>query len=332
MATIYEVSELAGVSLATVSRVVNKNARVSDKTKEKVLNAMKELGYKPNSIAQSLASNRSNSIGLLVSELHGPFFGAMMSGIEAELRAAGKHTIIASGHSDEKTEQDSIEFLVGRKCDALILHAEAVSDEFLLELSKGTTPFVIINRIVPGIEEHCISLDNEHGGYLATKYLIERGHTQFAYVSGPNWKKDARDRYAGHLRALAEQGLTQHPKLLVEGNFQQSGGRYGLEQCLSANLPFTALVCGNDEMASGAITRAREADLSVPDDFSIIGFDNIIYADYLFPKLTTIEYPVQKMGQMAAKLILANTYRIETGELTTEFTPRLIERDSCVNL
>ncbi|QTH62764.1 LacI family DNA-binding transcriptional regulator [Psychrosphaera ytuae] len=332
MATIYEVSELAGVSLATVSRVVNKNARVSDKTKEKVLNAMKELGYKPNSIAQSLASNRSNSIGLLVSELHGPFFGAMMSGIEAELRAAGKHTIIASGHSDEKTEQDSIEFLVGRKCDALILHAEAVSDEFLLELSKGTTPFVIINRIVPGIEEHCISLDNEHGGYLATKYLIEKGHTQFAYVSGPNWKKDARDRYAGHLRALAEQGLTQHPKLLVEGNFQQSGGRYGLEQCLSANLPFTALVCGNDEMASGAITRAREADLSVPDDFSIIGFDNIIYADYLFPKLTTIEYPVQKMGQMAAKLILANTYRIETGELTTEFTPRLIERDSCVNL
>lgn len=331
MATIYEVSELAGVSLATVSRVVNKNARVSDKTKEKVLTAMKELGYKPNSIAQSLASNRSNSIGLLVSELHGPFFGAMMSGIEAELRAAGKHTIIASGHSDEKTEQDSIEFLVGRKCDALILHAEAVSDEFLLELSKGTTPFVIINRIVPGLEDHCISLDNEHGGYLATKYLIDKGHTQFAYVSGPNWKKDARDRYAGHLRALAEQGLTQHPKLLIEGNFQQSGGRYGLEQCLSANLPFSALVCGNDEMASGAITRAREADLSVPDDFSIIGFDNIIYADYLFPKLTTVEYPVQKMGQMAAKLILNNTYRIETGELTTEFTPLLIERDSCLH-
>ncbi len=136
MATIYEVSKLAGVSLATVSRVINKNSRVSDKTRQKVEDAMKELGYRPNSIAQSLASNRSNSVGILVSELHGPFFGQMMAGIEAELRAAGKHVIITTGHSEEDKEKDGIEFLISRNCDAIILHVEALSDDYLIDLSK----------------------------------------------------------------------------------------------------------------------------------------------------------------------------------------------------
>lgn len=133
MATIYQVSDLAGVSLATVSRVLNNNARVSDKTRDKVQAAMKELGYRPNSIAQSLASNRSNSIGILVSELDGPIYGQMMAGIESELRASGKHAIITTGYSEEDKEKDGIEFLLSRNCDALILHAEAVSDEYLIE-------------------------------------------------------------------------------------------------------------------------------------------------------------------------------------------------------
>ena len=331
MATIYQVSELAGVSLATVSRVVNKNARVSDKTKAKVVDAMEQLGYRPNSIAQSLASNRSNSVGLLVSELHGPFFGAMMSGIENEFRAAGKHTIIASGHSDENTEKESVEFLIKRNCDALILHAEALSDEYLLHLSKKDTPLIIINRLVKGLEDRCICLDNEEGGYLATKSLIERGHKHFAYISGPLWKSDAQDRLLGHNRALAEAKLLQDPDLIYEGNFQQDGGRLGIEALAAKQVPFTAVVCGNDEMASGVMTMSRELGIDVPGKLSVIGFDNIIYAEYLYPKLTTVEYPVQLMGQMAAKLVLSETYKIKQPRLTNYFTPKLIVRDSCQN-
>lgn len=131
MATIYEVSKLAGVSLATVSRVTNNNTRVSDKTRKKVVDAMAELAYRPNAIAQSLASNRSNSIGVMVSELNGPFFGQMMAGIEKELREAGKHVIITTGQSKEDKEKDGIEFLLSRNCDALIVHIEALSDEYL---------------------------------------------------------------------------------------------------------------------------------------------------------------------------------------------------------
>lgn len=167
MATIYEVSKLAGVSLATVSRVMNNNTPVRESTRKKVLAAMEQLGYRPNSLAQSLASNCSNSIGILVSELHGPFYGEMLTGIEAEFRAAGKHVIIAAGHSERSTEQDGIEFLLSRSCDALILHVEAVTDDYLIKLAQSDTPFVLLNRQIPAIAERCISLNNELGGYLA---------------------------------------------------------------------------------------------------------------------------------------------------------------------
>ena len=221
MATIYQVSELAGVSLATVSRVMNNNARVSEATRNKVLDAMAQLGYRPNSIAQSLASNRSNSVGILVSELHGPFYGEMLSGIENECRAAGKHVIIAAGHSEAESEKDGIEFLISRNCDALILHVEAVSDDYLIKLAGGKLPIVLINRYIAKLADNCISLDNELGGYLATQQLLQQGHTQLAYIAGPMWKSDAKDRYAGHLRAMAEHGLTFNPALLAEGGFSR---------------------------------------------------------------------------------------------------------------
>jgi LacI family transcriptional regulator len=159
MATIYEVSKLAGVSLATVSRVMNNNTNVSDATRKKVTVAMTQLGYRPNSIAQSLASNCSNSVGLLVSELQGPFYGPMMSGIETAFRKQSKHVIIAAGHSDEEREQQAIEFLISRNCDGLILHVEAISDDYLIELSKGKTPFVLINRYIRELASRCIILN-----------------------------------------------------------------------------------------------------------------------------------------------------------------------------
>lgn len=328
MATIYEVSKLAGVSLATVSRVMNNSSRVTEKTRRKVEAAMAELGYRPNSIAQSLASNRSNSVGILVPELHGPFFGTMLSGIEAELREAGKHVIITVGHSDEEKEIDGIEFLTTRRCDALILDVDAVPDEYLVQLAKGSTPVVLINRTIPGIAENCINLDNEHGGYAATKSLLDLGHTQVAYISGPRWKKDSGERLAGHQRALEEAGVPFDERLFHEGDFQETGGSEGMTRFLQAGVPFTALVCGNDNMAAGAIEIARESGLSIPDDLSVVGFDNVIFARYIFPKLSTVDYPIVAMGHMAARWILRNVYEQADLEVRNLFKPELIVRDS----
>jgi len=332
MATIYQVSELAGVSLATVSRVMNKNTKVSDKTTKKVLDAMQTLGYKPNSIAQSLASNCTNSVGILVSELHGPFFAQMMAGIESELRAAGKHVIITTGHSEEDKEKEGIDFLISRRCDAIILHVEAVTDDYLISLSKGTTPVYLMSRYVQELKNNCISLDNKLGGYLATKSVLQQGHTEIAYIAGPQFKADAANRLAGHKQALEEANITFDPSLFFEGDFNETGGSSALEHLMNKNLSFTALVCANDEMASGAMKYAREHGYHLPNDLSIVGFDNVIFANYLYPTLTTIDNPVAKMGEMAAKLVLKDVYQTKNIKINRFFEPTLMQRDSSAPL
>ncbi|REL29633.1 LacI family DNA-binding transcriptional regulator [Thalassotalea euphylliae] len=330
MATIYEVSKLAGVSLATVSRVMNNNARVSDKTKQKVLDAMNELGYRPNASARSLASNRSDSVGIMVSELHGPFFGQMMAGIESELRAAGKHVIFTTGHSEEEREKDGIEFLMGRNCDAIIIHVEVVTDDYLVEVSQGNTPIYLLSRYVEQLKEKCISLDNEVGGYLATKALIDHGHNKIAYIAGPQFKADASNRLLGHKRALQEHGIEFNSDLLFIGDFKETGGSEGLKHFIDNQLSFSAVVCANDEMASGAMKYAREHGYTLPNDLSVIGFDNVIFANYLYPTLTTIDNPVEKMGRMAAKMVLTDIYKRKDLSIERVFEPSLILRNSIV--
>lgn len=328
MATIYEVSKLAGVSLATVSRVMNDSGRVSEKTRQKVLAAMIELDYRPNTVAQALASNRSNCVGVLVSEVHGAIFGAMLSAIESELRGAGKLAMFAAGHSDEAKEKEAIQFLISRNCDALILNLEALPDEYLLEQKDGSLPFVILNRVVPGLEERCISLDNERGGYLATNMLLDMGHRDVAYISGPLEWGDASARLAGHKRALREHNRRFDERLLVEGDYSEFSGSNAMTQLLQQGVPFSAVVCANDDMAAGAIDMIRGRGMSIPEDMSIVGFDNAPVSRYMYPKLSTVNFPVHEMGLMAAHWVLQHVYDGNGVEIQNVFAPRLIERSS----
>lgn len=328
MATIYEVSELAGVSLATVSRVMNESGRVSEKTRKKVISAMEQLDYRPNSIAQSLASNRSNSVGILVPELHGPFFGTMVSGIEEELRSAGKYVIVTIGHSDEEKEKQGIRFLIERSCDSLIVCVDAVSDTYLAELCTGLTPTVVMNRAIADAPEQCISIDNEHGGFMATRFLIQQGHRNIAYIAGPLWKHDAAERMAGHQRALKEAGIPFAGNLVVEGDYLEPSGSDGLRQLLQRSVTFTALTCANDSMAAGAMQVARDHGIKMPDELSVVGFDNVNFARYLYPQLSTIDFPVEAMGQMAARWVLKNVYGDQSVDVRNVFEPNLIVRSS----
>ncbi|MCC2616602.1 LacI family transcriptional regulator [Aestuariibacter halophilus] len=328
MATIKQVSELAGVSSATVSRVINNADSVKEKTRNLVLEAMRTLGYRHNVIAASLASNKTNTIGYVVPELHGSFFGPMMSGSEAELRNANKHMFVATGHSDEKVEQEEIEALLGRRCDGLILHVEAVSDSYLIDLARQDVPFVVVNRYIEEIGDYCISLDNVQGGYLATKTLLDAGHKDIAYIAGSLFKADARERLTGHKQALEEAGIMFNPALFYEGDFQAHSGFEGMMSLVGHLDAFTAVACANDEMASGAIEALRQEGIDVPQNCSVIGFDNIEFSSYLTPKLTTVNYPMREIGQMAARWILARAYGKETLELEHVLPPHIIERDS----
>lgn len=330
MATIYEVAKLAGVSVSTVSRVLNGRKTVNTELKEKVDKAVSLLTYRPNSVARSLASSRSDSVGILVSDLS-PFFGEMMRAIELTLRKANKHVIITVGDNDLAVEKDGVEFLIGRNCDALIMHVEGLTDEMLEKINQDNIPVALINRVVPGMEDACITLDNELGGYLATNYLIEAEHKQIAYISGPLNKQDAKQRFAGHKRAMEEAGLAPDLNLFYEGNYFESGGVNGLNELMKKSTEFTAVVCANDWMASGAITRARDMGLNLPRDLSIIGFDNDLFAHHLFPQLTTLHNPIYEMGEMAAKYILNTVYK-QKNDVKNLFGPELIERNSvCTN-
>ncbi len=328
MANIYQVAELAGVSLATVSRVINPGAKVSEQTRQKVLAAMKELGYRPNSIAQSLATRSSNSVGVLVSELYGPFYGAMLSAIEGTLRAAGKFVLVAAGHNNEQQELEAIRFLVSRNCDALIVHVEALTDEFLVQHNQKSTPLVVVNRNVTGLADRCFSLNNELGGYLATQALLARQHRNIAYISGPLGWIDAQQRLAGHKRALAEAGVAFDARLLYEGDYHETGGSEALNALLATGLPFSAVVCANDDMAAGAMAAAHERGFELPGQLSIVGFDDAPISRYVYPKLTTIHYPIADMSRMAARWVLKNVYEQANIDVQQLFEPSLVERDS----
>ena len=222
-----------------------------------------------------------------------------------------------------------VEFLLGRGCDALILDVEAVSDQYLIELSQGSTPIVLINRYIEAISERCIYLNNELGGYLATRHVLELGHRQIAYVSGPKRKHDANERLEGHKKALAEFGVAWQPALLVEGDYKEDGGVLAMQQLLRSGEKFTAVVCANDQMVSGAISVCLERGMKIPQDLSFVGYDNIPFARYVSPKLTTVNNPIHEMGKMAALWLLKNLYKHDL-EVENVFEPELVVRGSAI--
>ena len=154
------------------------------------------------------------------------------------------------------------------------------------------------------MSDRCVTLNNQHGGYLATQHLLRNGHRKIGYISGPHVENDAEQRYLGHLRALAEYGIESKSSLFYEGDFHELGGVKGVAALLHADADITAIVCANDEMAAGAVTTAREQGLRLPEDLSIIGFANVNFSHYMYPKLTTIDYPIGGMGVMAARWVL----------------------------
>jgi LacI family transcriptional regulator len=290
---------------------------------------MLSLGYQPNSIAQSLATRTSNSVGVLVSELHGAFYGAMLSAVEETLRAAGKFVLVATGHDREDQEREAIRFLVSRNCDALIVHVSGLSDKFLVEHNKTSTPLVVVNRKVRGIADRCFSLDNELGGYLAAQSLLQLKHREIAYISGPLDWADAQQRLKGHKRALADARVAFDPRLLYEGDYHETGGSEALIRLFDKGIEFSAVVCANDEMAAGAMAAAHDRGLKLPEELSIVGFDNAPISRYVYPKLSTVHYPITDMSHMAARWVLQNVYQQENLDVRQRvFEPSFIARDS----
>ena len=327
MPTIREVSRRAKVSASTVSRVLNGTVPVSEDIRERVLAVVEELNYRPNAFARSLVTNRSGGIGVSVNDLGSPYYGAMIKGVEAEVEAAGMHLLVSTGHADALMERRAIEFLSERRPDALVVHLEAMPDAEILELMEGSVPIVLMGRRLTGAEDRCVHLDNTVGGDLATTHLLDKGHTRIAHLAGPPSFPDAGERLAGYRRALDRAGIPFDGRYVVEGDFLEESGYLATRAFLDAMLPFTGIFCANDQMAAGCLQALREADLAVPGDVSVVGYDDVQFARYLSPTLTTVRQPLAQMGRAAARIALAVLEGTET-EVKHRFEPMLVMRES----
>ena len=328
MATIRDVSKKAGVSVATASRVVNSTQWVAPETRARVIDAMDALGYQPNSYAKALATNRSDILGMVVGDLSGPFFGDLMARVELEARQQHRHLLITSGGLNREEELDAVDFLLRRQVDALILHVDSMTDADLHALTRRTeTPIVLINRFVPELKDQCIHVNNELGGRKAVEHLLAQGHTDIACMTGPLYKSDSRARLHGYRQALEGAGLTYSESLVVEADYMEPGGSDAMARLLDRGHPITAVACGNDLMAYGAIRLLKDRGLSVPGDVAVTGYDDIVMSGYFEPGLTTIHVPVGDMGKQAAQLAVALAEK-RVADVHHQFNPDLIIRDS----
>jgi LacI family transcriptional regulator len=332
MATIREVSRLAQVSPATVSRVLNGTTPVAEPTRERVLEAIAALEYKPNAFARGLATNRSGGIGITVNQVSSPYFGAFIAGVEQVVRAAGLHLMVSSGFADAAAERESIDFLLERRCDGLVVQAEGLPDDALIDLVRdGAAPVVFFGRSIAEVEDLCVVTNNELGGELATRHLLERGHRRIGHVTGPLSYPDARDRLHGYRRALEAAGVRYADRYVVESTFLEEGGAEAALRLLDRAPDLTAIFLANDQMAAGAMRALREAGRDIPTDVSVVGYDDVFLARYLSPALTTIRQPLVDMGRAAAHLLLERLGH-ERKEVVRRFDPELVERQSVARL
>ncbi len=307
MTTIKDVSRLANVSISTVSRVINKSANVNPEKAQAVRDAMKQLNFMPNSFAQALVNKRSNCIGVLVGDLcGGPFFAQMMRGIESVILPENKYVMVMSGNHDHDREKNSIEALMLRRCDALIIHSKALSDDELVEFAQSGIPMVFANREVASLEHHSVWVDISAGMAEAVRYLIKQGHRKIAYICSDDASfADEQDRLNGYKKALEEAGIPFDANL-VSGAFpDENGGYKAIESLMMRDAGFTAYVAYNDAMAVGALSALADNNINVPGQVSAIGYDDNPITNYIKPRLTTVRYPIEEVGKKAAALALS---------------------------
>ncbi|MFV0576734.1 MAG: substrate-binding domain-containing protein [Vibrio sp.] len=331
MATIKDVAKEANVSIATVSRVINKSPKASKASIESVTAAMKKLGYRPNAAARALVSQTTQTMGVLVGDVSDPFFGTMVKAIDIVAYQHGKHLLIDNGFHSEKKEREAIELLLNHRCEALIIHSKGLSNEELIEFSKEIPGMVIINRFIPELADRCIALDNIKGSYMTTEFLIKSGHKHIGYICSNHDIEDTEHRKQGYLQALKDYGLPASENYIEYGSPNEAGGEIAMTNLLTKNLPITAIATYNDYMAAGCLSVLDENGIKAPEEMSIIGYDNTLISKYLHPKLTTVRYPIELMAEKATLLALALANGEDAKAETSMYVPTLVKRASVLN-
>ncbi len=329
MVTMQDVAEKAGVSKSTVSRVLSGKVLLSQATRDRVNAAIAELGFRPNTLAQALANQTSNTLGLVVSNFEGPYFGRLLKTMAQQAELAGKQLMVTDGHDDPLRERAAVELLVDRCCDAIILYSRYMPEADLVQLVETLpVPLMVMNRPVPGYPERAVVFDQTGSVTAAMEYLLAQGHRRIACISGPQRTLTARARLMAWQQSLQTAGIQAPESWLVEGDNLVEGGYRACQQLLARGIDFTALFASNDDMAIGALRALREAGIQVPAQVSLFGFDDEPAAAYLSPALSTVHIPIEQMSELAVHQAL----RLASGVPVVALPPfrgQLRLRESC---
>ena len=328
-ATIFDVAKRAGVSYGTVSRVINDNPHVKTETRERILQAMDELGFVVNKQARILAGGRSQTIGVLVPDLGTGYVGEIMRGIDAELSLNNLDLVLYTTHRIANKEANHIANLAKGVVEGLLLLLPRNPVDNIGSLIQRNFPFVLIDHHGTGRECPAVGATNWQGAYNATEYLIKLGHTRIGFITGSLDMGCSVDRLEGYRSALRTHHLREDKELIFEGKFNQPDGYAGASAFLDLLNPPTAIFASNDVMAMGVLDAVRNHGLRIPDDISIVGFDDIPQASLTHPALTTVNQPLEKMGRVATQLLLDLLNEPEKKVKRIELPTELVVRDSC---
>jgi DNA-binding LacI/PurR family transcriptional regulator len=310
--SIKDIARLARVSHPTVSRALQNSPLVNAETAAKIRKIAQDAGYRASAVARGLVTRRTRTIGLVVTTVEDPFAGEVTCGVEEIANDHLYAVILANSHADPERERRVVQELAERRVDGIIVTSSRVGALYLPLLKELEVPIVLVNDQYPGEFVHSVMIANRDGARAATEHLIELGHRRIAYVGDRGGYQSDAERLAGYKAALSRAGIAFATELAVEGDGQPEAAIEAVEALLQLQQPPTAVCCYNDMTALGAMRAIRARGLRVPEDVSVTGFDDLFFAAYLTPGLTTVRQPMRRMGQMA----MENLFKLMSGQET----------------
>ncbi|GAA1851753.1 LacI family DNA-binding transcriptional regulator [Asanoa iriomotensis] len=323
-----QVAELAGVSATTVSHALNGRRPVSAETRQRIMDAIAELGYRPNVVARGLRAGRSLTIGLVIPDITNPFYPVLARGVQDVLGPAGYDEIITNTNGVRDLERAALDKMISRQVDGVAFAVFHTHADDLRPVIDARIPVVRLGgrQSLPGVD--LVHSDDEGGARAAVEYLIHSGYQRIAFICGPAAEGPAAERVAGYRAALAEAGLGAARNMVVHTDFSRAGGAHGVEKLIRQRKRPDAVLCANDMMAIGALDAARERGLRVPEDLAVMGFDDIDAASLVTPGLTTIANPAREIGMACARLLLDRIDGAEGPAREIVIPTRLVRRQS----
>ncbi|POT56404.1 transcriptional regulator [Citrobacter amalonaticus] len=332
MTTMLEVAKRAGVSKATVSRVLSGNGYVSQETKDRVFQAIEESGYRPNLLARNLAAKSTQTLGLVVTNTlyYGVYFSELLFHTARMAEDKGRQLLLADGKHSAQEEREAIQYLLDLRCDAIMIYPRFLSvDEIDDIIDTHPQPIMVLNRRLRKNSSHSVWCDHKQTSFNAVAELIAKGHREIAFITGSMDSPTGVERLSGYKDALVHHGIPLNSERIVNGKWTPASGAEGVGTLLSRGVNFTALVASNDDMAIGAMKQLHERKIAVPEQVSVIGFDDIAMAPYTIPALSSVKIPVTEMIQETIGRLI---FMLDSGAYTPakNFTGTLIFRDSVV--